>query len=392
MRNSDFPAAAEFIAACSTGDVDALRLLLANDQTLVRAERVDAQHGYRGWTGLHEAAKHGHVDAVRLLLEHGADPGARETGDNTTPLHWAAAHGHVDVVRALLDAGADVHGIGDLHEGDVIGWATLGGPVHQHVVALLVERGARHHIFSAMALGDLDLIRRLVEDNPEALDRQRSRFEQRQTPLHFAITRKRYDMLELLIELGADLEAEDINGETPLAFAMLRDDREAMRRLHAAGARLPKTVETSNFSERMAGLAGSVKKSVTMIMVPDVARALEWYKSIGFREIARYADDGYVNFGMVSFGDAELMLNMHGKPGVHDVSLWFYTDRIDDLYQLLKSRRLEAAHSQLTGQSNDEGIVFQQDIEDMFYGARQFGIRDPNGYILYFIQPTDTQE
>ncbi len=75
---------------------------------------------------MHEAAKRGDLDAVRLLLEHGADPNAREPGDNTTPLHWAAAHGHVDVVRALLDAGADVHGLGDLHEGDVIGWATLG--------------------------------------------------------------------------------------------------------------------------------------------------------------------------------------------------------------------------------------------------------------------------
>jgi len=36
--------------------------------------------------------------------------------------------------------------------------------------------------------------------------------------------------------------------------------------------------------------------------------------------------------------------------------------------------------------------VFEQDIEDMFYGARQFGIRDPNGYILYFIQPTAARE
>ena len=32
------------------------------------------------------------------------------------------------------------------------------------------------------------------------------------------------------------------------------------------------------------------------------------------------------------------------------------------------------------------GIEFEQDIENMFYGARQFGIRDLNGYILYFIQ------
>jgi hypothetical protein len=39
-----------------------------------------------------------------------------------------------------------------------------------------------------------------------------------------------------------------------------------------------------------------------MIHVPDVARALDWYTSIGFRELARYDDDGLVNFGMVSFG------------------------------------------------------------------------------------------
>ena len=383
MPNSDF------IDACARGDVEVLRGLLANDPSLARVG-ANTEYGYGGWTGLHETAKRGHLDAVRLLLDSAADPNAREIGDNTTPLHWAAALGHVEVVRALLDAGADVHGLGDLHEGDVIGWATLGpGTIHEDVVALLLERGARHHIFSAIAVGDLDLIRRLVKDEPVALDRRRSRFEHRQTALHFAISRRRYDIVDLLIELGANLEAEDLHGETPLAFAMLRGDREAMNRLHAAGARPPKTVETSHFSEKMAGLAGSVKKSVTMIMVPDVARALAWYTSIGFREIARYADDGSVNFGMVSFGEAELMLNMHGRPGVHDASLWFYTDRIDDLYQLLKSRRLEAARSQLPGQLDDnEGIVSEQDIEDMFYGARQFGIRDPNGYILYFIQPT----
>ena len=87
------------------------------------------------------------------------------------------------MVRALLDAGADVHGLGDLHEGDVIGWATLGpGAIHEDVVALLLERGARHHIFSAIAIGDLGLIRRLVADNPAALDRRRSRFEHVRRP------------------------------------------------------------------------------------------------------------------------------------------------------------------------------------------------------------------
>src|SRR4051794_6818440 len=114
-----------------------------------------------GWTALHTAARDGNLEAVRQLLAAGADPNAREAGDNTTPLHWAAAASHLDIVRALVDAGADVNGFGDVHELDVIGWATV---FHRHagateqsrrslrpIVALLLERGARHHIFSAMA-------------------------------------------------------------------------------------------------------------------------------------------------------------------------------------------------------------------------------------------------
>lgn len=51
------------------------------------------------------------------------------------------------------------------------------------------------------------------------------------------------------------------------------------------------------------------------------------------------------------------------------------------------SRQLEAAQAALAGEPGDhEGIEFQQDIEDMFYGARPFCIRDLNGYEVYFIQ------
>jgi ankyrin repeat protein len=361
---------AVFFEACAKGDVEVLRGLLANDPSLVRLDRANAR--YHGWTGLHSAAQGGHVDTVRLLLDHGADPNAREQGDNTYPLHWAAAHGYPETVRALLDAGGDIHGFGDVHELDVIGWATFSHAPDRaqgdnpDVVSLLVQRGARHHIFSAISAGNLDLIRKLVEENPEALDRRMSRFEQGQTPLHFAMSRKRYDILDLLIELGADLEAEDKNGRTALAVAMLQGDREAMSRLHAAGAKQPKPVDTSNFTARMAKMGDSTKKGVPMITVPDVARTLDWYASIGFKEINRYEDDGLVNFGMVSFGKAELMLNMHGKPGQHDVSLWFYTDQVDNLYQLLKSRQLQAlqaAQAALAGEPGDhEGIEFVEDI------------------------------
>ena len=127
----------------------------------------------------------------------------------------------------------------------------------------------------------------------------------------------------------------------------------------------------STFQAAIVEMAGSIRKGVPMISVPDGAAALDWYASIGFRELARHEEDGSVDFGMVSFGNAELMLRPGGKPAGYDVSLWLYTDKVDELYQLLKPRQLE----------------FAEEIYDTFYGAREFGIRDPNGYCLYFIQP-----
>src|SRR5687767_8083895 len=80
---------ARFFDACERGDVDVLRGLLAGEPALARA--TDPNRPHAGWTALHSAAERAHVEAVRLLLAHGADPNAREAGDNTYPLHWAAA-------------------------------------------------------------------------------------------------------------------------------------------------------------------------------------------------------------------------------------------------------------------------------------------------------------
>jgi ankyrin repeat protein len=135
------PHVTAFMQACATGDVETLRQLLQGDPSLAR-ERLAG-----GTTALDGAVRH--PDAVQLLLEHGADPNARDVGDNATPLHFAAANGTLDTVRLLLDAGADVHGTGDVHNGDVIGWAAREG--NEAVVNLLLKRGARHHVFSAMA-------------------------------------------------------------------------------------------------------------------------------------------------------------------------------------------------------------------------------------------------
>lgn len=158
---------------------------------------------------LFEAAKAGDAGAVEALLRDGADVNARESGDNTCALHWAAAGGHLEVVRLLVDAGGDVHGEGDDHALGVIGWATCWDTAQPEIAEYLVSRGARHHIFSALALGSDELVRTIVAAEPGALNRRMSRNEDHQLPLHFAVARGRADMVELLIELGADPLAVD---------------------------------------------------------------------------------------------------------------------------------------------------------------------------------------
>jgi len=385
------PNVAAFFRACRTGDVDALRGLLTIDPNLAR-ERVAG-----GTTGLHQAVRH--ADAVRLLLEHGADPNLRDIGDNASALHFAAANGNLETVRILLDAGADVHGAGDLHNGEVIGWAAREG--NQAVIDLLLERGARHHIFSAMAVNDLDLVEKLVEEDPDRLSRRRSRFENEQTPVHAAFAppdglgflsgKPNHAMLERLIELGADVEAKDAKGRTPLAIARLRGDREAVRLLKAAGAEEPQppTEDAPDLPEKIAATAKSVKKAAPMFSVRDMRATVRWYEWIGFKVDDRYEEGGELMFARLSLGDGEFTLSPGGTPGPRDVSLWFFTDRVQEMYAVLKQRQLSAADAAASPDAEETlEVRFEEDLYEPFYGGLQFSIQDINGLQLIFWQPT----
>jgi ankyrin repeat protein len=382
------PNVAEFMRACATGHVDALRELLQRDPGLAR-ERLAG-----GTTGLHVAVRH--PAAVRLLIEHGADPNARDVGDNATPLHFAAASGALESVRILLDAGADVHGTGDVHNGDVIGWASRQG--NEAVINLLLERGARHHVFSAMALRDRDLVRTLVEQDPDCLQRRRSRFENMQTPVHASFAPPDglgflggdpdYGMLELLIELGADIQATDDKERTPLAVALLRGDREAVRLLKAAGANEPPALreEQRQSTEGMISAAKSVRKISPMFAVRDMRATVRWYQSIGFTVSDEYEDSGELVFARLTFGNGEFTVGPGGNPGPRDVSLWFFTERVEALYKALKQRQLSAAGSP-RGDAVEFEVQFEEDLYTPFYGGRQFSVRDINGLSLIFWQP-----
>ena len=61
-----------------------------------------------GETAVMTAARTGRVEAVRILLDHGADVDAAEQWRGQTALMWAAAEGHTAAVRELIARGADV--------------------------------------------------------------------------------------------------------------------------------------------------------------------------------------------------------------------------------------------------------------------------------------------
>src|SRR5215475_13530175 len=85
--------------AAGRGDVAAVRKLLDEGTP------VDAKTRY-GATALSFACDKGQVEVVKLLLERGADPNAKDTFYGATPLAWASQHGGIEVARILVEKGA----------------------------------------------------------------------------------------------------------------------------------------------------------------------------------------------------------------------------------------------------------------------------------------------
>ena len=198
FQSSDVTTNATFLSACERGRVTEVEHLL---HAPLNPDARDAQND---WMGIHLAARNGHLDIVRLLLEAGADKdAARQNG--STALHTAAWNGHLDVVRFLLEAGADKDAA-----------AQSGGTA----------------LHTAAQSGNLDIVRLLLE---AGADKDAAR-KNGSTALHTAAQFGYLDVLQLLVEAGADKDAVMQNGATALSLAVQQGHADIVQLLQQEGA------------------------------------------------------------------------------------------------------------------------------------------------------------
>jgi ankyrin repeat protein len=205
-----------------------------------RPELIDALGtGFVKQSALHRAACKSQHACLRLLIDRGANVDVRDFPDNAYPLHVAAAVGDLETVRILVEAEADVIGEADDYEVGVLGWATCFRPVREDIAAYLLAHGARLNLWTAIALDRVDAVRDMIGHDKTLLGARMTRNQHRRTALHHAAAKNRPRIVRLLIDLGADPNAADATGATPLTTASQESaDAAIIDMLLGAGARL----------------------------------------------------------------------------------------------------------------------------------------------------------
>lgn len=158
-------ATVELCVAARIGDMDRVKELLAQDPSLANKPSAYVSYYALSGTPLRNAADGGHLEIVRLLLEHAADPNLPEEGIAPLghALHTAVCRGHREVVTLLLNHGAlpnvPVESSAD----------TLSAAIRNEdkaMVDLLASRGAVRSVELLAYYGETVTAAALVHGNP----------------------------------------------------------------------------------------------------------------------------------------------------------------------------------------------------------------------------------
>ncbi|CAG0882641.1 unnamed protein product [Cyprideis torosa] len=199
--NSQFSGHCALHAASQNGHLDVVKVLLRYNVDL----EVEDKDGDRA---VHHAAFGDEPGILELLARSGADLNARNKR-RQTPLHIGVNKGHLGVVRSLLLL--NCHPSLQVRMGMCfLCLRSLGNSAEEDI-------GVRVLFFVA---------RRSSSDKGIDFCWQDSEGD---TPLHDAVSKKRDDMLDLLLEAGADITINNNHGFNVLHHAALRGNPSAMR-------------------------------------------------------------------------------------------------------------------------------------------------------------------
>ncbi|KAF5616930.1 ankyrin protein [Fusarium sp. NRRL 25303] len=220
--------------AASRGHLEVVRILAEQSTANIAIDKDD----HYGCTPLILAARNGHKTIVEYLLKKGASTHATDR-HGRTPLSWAAGEGHSQVVGALLKwhlgVGVDVvdeKGRSPLLLGAQRGFGTI--------VRLLLDVGAAADKAGKLSRTPLswavkfsDVVKLLIQAKADV---NASDIYQR-SPLSYAAAGAYETTVRLLLELGADVDARDVDGCTPLWWATIKGTEKIVSLLQEYGCR-----------------------------------------------------------------------------------------------------------------------------------------------------------